>query len=476
MEVTRQKNTLKNKTTGGHLYFPLKKLSKNESIFQDRAKGKFTEKYKEVFSPIIGKQLAVNTYYANDLIAPANTRISIDLLKTFDELKINFKVNRHDVTEEERNHVLDVAMTHIIRIKRNFLDTVKTQQPSLIQNSVKEFLTNSLENNRIEMFHDHYEELKGYLEFANSVITSDTKHIGTAAALKKVIENEKRIFDLGDNETGETIEHVIKTAWVSLVMAEESDDFSKEECKTLSIICMGHDGGKALIPEKILYKIGRLTQVENDIMKTHVLLSYLLSSNNQKHLDFEAFAMALHHIKENKNLPQSYSIASDTHTSFFEYLTTEAQVKLNEIYYSTRKYYRLISIADTFEAITAERIYKKASSIGKTLDIMVKNNRNGDSFYQPYLDVLIKSMLGVFLPKNLKFAVTDELLDECYQAHRFVSDQRDRYKKDYTGLIINSCSTLEEELECVIYNTLSQKVERRLNITPMFFLKNTFFK
>ena len=41
--------------------------------------------------------------------------------------------------------------------------------------------------------------------------------------------------------------------------------------------------------------------------------------------------MALHHIKEDKNLPQSYGISKDTHTSFYEYLTPNAQNKLNEM-------------------------------------------------------------------------------------------------------------------------------------------------
>ena len=49
--------------------------------------------------------------------------------------------------------------------------------------------------------------------------------------------------------------------------------------------------------------------------------------------------------------------------------------KLNEIYYSTKSYYRVINIADTFEAITAERVFKKASSIGNALGIMISNNK-----------------------------------------------------------------------------------------------------
>ncbi len=76
------------------LFFPLGKLSRNESIFLDADKGILNKKFKPIFTPVIGKQLALNTYYQNDLIASANTRISIELLQIFDRFKINFKVKK----------------------------------------------------------------------------------------------------------------------------------------------------------------------------------------------------------------------------------------------------------------------------------------------------------------------------------------------------------------------------------------------
>ena len=153
-----------------------------------------------------------------------------------------------------------------------------------MQNSVHNFITRAISSNAIQIFRNHYNELKDYLEFANSAITSEKKYIATAAALKKVMENEKKVFRLEKNQIGETIEHTVKTTWISLLIAQQLDDFKESDYKTLSIICMGHDGGKALIPEEIIYKKERLTQLENEIMKIHVLLSYILSSNNQLNL------------------------------------------------------------------------------------------------------------------------------------------------------------------------------------------------
>lgn len=459
-----------------HLYFPIAKLSKDESIFSDPEKGIFKEKFKPVMTSIIGRQLAVNTYYANDLIALASTRITIDLLKIFDELKINFKINLDDITREERNHALDLAMTEIIKAKRTFLENIKSEDVPEIQSSVKTFITNTIENHKLDFFKDHFDELQGYLEMANSVITSDEKYIGTVVAMKRVIENEQRIFNLPGDGIGETIEHVIKTTLLSLMIAREIDDFDKKSYEVLSIICMGHDGGKALIPEEILYKQGRLTQLENDIMKSHVLLSFILASNNQENLSFESLAMALHHIKEDKDLPQSYGISKDTHTSFYEYLTPEAQKKLDETYHLMEKFYRVISIADTFEAITAERIYKKASSIGKALKIMINDNKKKCFFHPPYLDAFIKFIINKYLPKNLVFKINDELLESFFQADELTPENKDKYKKEFMGVILNSSPTLKNNLDCIIYKKSNQQIDRNLAIPPSFFLNHLYLK
>jgi len=459
-----------------HLYFPIAKLSKDESIFSDIDKGIFKDKFKPVMTSIIGRQLAINTYYANDLIALASTRITIDLLKIFDKLKVNFKINLVDITKKERNHALDLAMTEIIKSKRTFLKKIKSEDVPEIQSSVKAFITDTIDNHKLDFFKDHFTELQSYLEMANSVITSEEKYIGTAVAIKRVIENEQRIFNLPKGGIGETIDHVIKTTLLSLMIAREIKDFDRKDYETLSIICMGHDGGKALIPEEILYKQGRLTQLENDIMKSHVLLSFILASNNQQDLSFESLAMALHHIKENESLPQSYGISKDTHTSFYEYLTPKAQAKLDKTYHLTKKFYRVISIADTFEAITAERIYKKASSIGKALEIMINDNKKSGFFHPQYLDVFIRFIINKYLPKNLVFHVTDELLATFFQDRDLSPEKKDKYKKDFMVVILNSSSTLENNLDCIIYKKQDQKIDRSLAIPPCFFLNHIYLK
>ena len=457
-----------------HLYFPLANLDKNTSIFTDPEKGLFAEKYKQVMTSILGKQLALNTYYANDLIATANTRITVDLLKTFDRLKINFKVNLEDITDAERNTAMDLAMGEIIRTKREFLESIRDEDIPEIQTSVNRFITSSIAKHRLEAFSDHFDRVKGYLDMANSVITSDETYVATAAAIKRVIDSEQRIFNLPPDHIGETVEHVVKTTQISLMLAGELHDFSEADCRTLSIIALGHDGGKALVPESIIYKKGRLTLLETDIMKSHVLLSFVLASNNQENLDLERFSMALHHVKENKDLPQSYGIARGTHTSFYDYLTPDAQARLDEMYQQTEKYYRVIGIADTFEAITAERVYKRASSIGKALQIMAVSNKKHNTFYQPYLDTFIRFMLRRYLPKNLAFKLNDEILTSYFKD--IDRDDYNTFQNSHQGVVVAPGTTLEQKVSCIIYRTDTMTVERKLSLPPALLLQDIFFQ
>ncbi|MEA1968417.1 MAG: HD domain-containing protein [Thermodesulfobacteriota bacterium] len=457
------------------LYFPLGKLSGNESIFQYPAKGIFTEIFKPIFTPILGKQLAVNTYYQNDLIAMANTPITIELLQTFDRLKINFKVNYIDITKEDKNNALYNAMTQIIQNKKTFMESIRQEDVPMIQSSVHQFINRALSWQKNSSFQTHFNKVQGYLDFANSVITSDEKYIETVASLKKIIEKEQKLFKLNKDNIGETLTHSLNTTWISLILAAELDDFDEQDYKKLSIICMVHDCGKALVPEEIIYKKGRLSHLELDIMKSHCLLSFILCSNNQHNLDFIAFTMGMHHVKENKDIPQSYGISPDTYTSFHDYLTLEAQQKFKENHDSMVKFYRLMSITDTFEAITAERVYKKASSLGKTIEIMLNENRKDGLFYTPYLDVLIDFVVIHFLPKNLIFKISHEILDEYYHNNEFISRERKFYQKQHRGVIVKPSGCYDKTVRCVVYNRYNKKEERYLDIFPCHLLQHIYF-
>lgn len=456
------------------LYFPLKKLGKDKSIFLDRDMGIFSEEFNGEMQSIINKQLAVHTYYENELIATAGTHISVDLLKKFDALKINFKVMKNETSTTENHELFEHEMAQLIKRQNRFFDRLENGDISGIQNRVNGYIHCALSKGNLHWsihIQKKYQHLLPYLKGACASLTSKKKYIALTFALNQIIENDNCFSNT--KNMGETITHIVRMSWISLIMAHEIEEFGEDEYQILGLICLGHDTGKAMIPQKILYKRGRLTSLENEIMKSHAFFSFLLASHNQHFLDFESFVMGLHHVKEDNSLPQSYGIFHDTPASFSKYLTTDSRTKLDQLYETTIKFYRVINIADTFEAITASRIYKKPSSVGKALEIMVKNNTRNRVLHPPYLNTLIKLIINTILPEGIIFRLTDKILDVCL-ADKTTPEQRSFLKQNHQGVIVRSCDQLEQNLECLIFKTRQKEASRPVQLPPMLFLENIF--
>ncbi|MBU0971502.1 MAG: hypothetical protein KKC20_12690, partial [Proteobacteria bacterium] len=175
------------------------------------------------------------------------------------------------------------------------------------------------------------------------------------------------------------------------------------------------------------------------------------------------------------HLAQSYGIFHDTPTSFYNYLNPDARTRLEQTYGLTKKFYRIVNIADTFEAITASRVYKKPSSIGKALDIMVKENARDRVSYAPYLDTLIEVLIKTLLPENQVFRITDKIVDLCFPGGDTSSRQRAYLKKYHRGIIVKSCKGLDQHLECLLFNMTRKKERRPVQLSPRLFLENLFF-
>ncbi|MBU3953084.1 MAG: HD domain-containing protein [Proteobacteria bacterium] len=467
---------LKKNNSSLFLHLPLKKLGKTESIFTDRNLGIFDDRFKPIMLSIMNRQLAVNTYYGNELIAPASTRISIELLKKFDTLKINFTVLKKEISILENNERFDCEMIRLINTQKHFFDSLTQENLPQVQAQVKAFVSAGLSNGKSPLFQllqKKYQQLHPFLEAACGVLTSDKKYAAVSISLNQIIHNDRLVFN--KKTMGETIAHIVKMSWIAMIMAHELDDFREDEYRELGIICLGHDTGKAFIPQEILYKSGRLTQLENEIMKSHVLFSFLLASKDQSFPDFNSFVMGLHHVKEADHLAQSYGIFHDTPTSFYRYLNPDARNRLDQAYGLTKKFYRIVNIADTFEAITASRVYKKPSSIGKALDIMVKENAKDRVLYAPYLNTLIEVMIKTLLPENQVFRITDKILDLFFPAGDTTSGQRAYMKKYHRGIIVKSCKGLDQHLECLIFNMALKKDRKPVQLSPRLFLENLFF-
>ncbi len=118
----------------------------------------------------------------------------------------------------------------------------------------------------------------------------------------------------------------------------ESMGLSAKELEHLRIGGMVHDVGKIAIPDVILLKPGRLTKEEFEIMKLHVRLGYEMVKDSD--IPKEALEVPLYHQEKYDGTGYPFGIKGE-------------EIPLLA---------RIYTVADSFEAMTSRRIYKKAKT------------------------------------------------------------------------------------------------------------------
>ncbi len=166
-----------------------------------------------------------------------------------------------------------------------------------------------------------------------------------------------------------TFTHSINVSIFALALGRQLN-LSREQLKVLGAGAMLHDIGKASIPEDILNKPGPLTEAEFRIMKTHPNLGtrHLKSVENvQKEI---LQCILNHHEKINgTGYPQKLKSAA------------------------IGDFAKMISIADSFDAITSTRVYQKGTLAHNALKIIF--SLRGEHFYPPFVERFIQ-VVGIY--------------------------------------------------------------------------------
>jgi len=144
---------------------------------------------------------------------------------------------------------------------------------------------------------------------------------------------------IGESRSKETGNHVKRVAEYSKLLAL-SYGMDRDEAELLKQASPMHDIGKIAIPDSILNKPGRFDENERHIMNTHAELGYQMIKNSQRPLLKAASIVAYeHHEKwDGTGYPNGLS-GKEIHI-----------------------YGRITALADVFDALGSDRVYKKAWS------------------------------------------------------------------------------------------------------------------
>ena len=165
-----------------------------------------------------------------------------------------------------------------------------------------------------------------------------------------------------DAKDSNTSEHSFRVSQYSLTIAKRLG-YSEEKCENLRQMALLHDIGKIGIPDAILNKPGKLTDEEYEIMKTHVIRGGEILKDFTM-IDNVSVGALYHHEK--------YDGSGYCHGLKGEQIPLDA---------------RIIGIADAFDAMTANRVYRKQLD----LDFVIAELKrcSGTQFDPKLVDILL---------------------------------------------------------------------------------------
>lgn len=192
------------------------------------------------------------------------------------------------------------------------------------------------------------------------------------ARLIHEIETAQReiVFTLGEiveTRSRETGSHVKRVAEYSKLLALKLG-LSTKEAEILRLASPLHDVGKVGIPDAILNKPGPLTPTEFDVIKTHTTIGYdMLSKTKGVVLQSAAIIALEHHERFDGNGYPNGKKGKDIHI-----------------------FGRIVGIADVFDALGVERVYKRAWTLNEIKEYFAE--QRGKQFDPDLVDIFFSNI------------------------------------------------------------------------------------
>jgi len=221
---------------------------------------------------------------------------------------------------------------------------------------------------------DNNENIKEHLHLMYDVTEIIKIHQELENTQKEIIH---KMGEIGESRSQETGNHVKRVAEYSKLLALLAG-ISEKNANILYMASPMHDIGKVAMPDTILKKPGKLTFEEFELMKSHTEIGYqVLKGSKRPILRAAAIVAYTHHEKyDGSGYPKG--------------------LKAKEIHI----FGRITAIADVFDALGSDRVYKKAWDLEKILNLF--QEEKGKHFDPKLVELFLKN-LDQFLEIRDKF-------------------------------------------------------------------------
>ncbi|QMV40563.1 HD domain-containing phosphohydrolase [Cohnella cholangitidis] len=222
------------------------------------------------------------------------------------------------------------------------------------------------------------------LELLSLAASYAGKSLESVMLHQEIIDTQREIIstmgEIGEIRSKETGNHVKRVAEYSYVLALGLG-LGESQAELLRTASPMHDIGKVAIPDAVLNKPGKLTAEEYDIIKSHTNIGHQLLRGSRR------------------ELLRTASIVAEQHHEKWDGTGYPLGRKGEEIHI----FGRITAVADVFDALSAERVYKAAWPLDKIENLF--REERGRHFDPAVVDVFFEK-----LPKLLE--IRQKLTDD----------------------------------------------------------------
>lgn len=293
-----------------------------------------------------GMEIGADVYnYKNELIIPAGTKVDTNVIN---------KLARHSIMCVSIKENIDYAVTHFekIRFSNGFISFQKAY---------------------LNMMPD-YKKMMDQLVFEKAPLDMD-KLMQIYQVIYSSLERHELLLDYLYNmlptEDDLTYAHCLNSALIAGLFASWMS-LSPEETTLLIQCAFFYDIGKLKLPNELIWKTDKLTDLEFEKIKTHTITGFQLLQ--EQNVDSHILKAALMHHER--------------------YDGTGYPSKLHDTQIDL--YARYISIIDAYEAMTSARTYRQSKTPFEVIEIFEKDAFKYDiELLRPILSRIANHMIGL---------------------------------------------------------------------------------
>ena len=268
-------------------------------------------------------------------------------------------------------------------VNRKVGDVVDQKVYNLILTSFREKRTISDKNHYIAYFKsknnnenivylERSEDLDGWEKDLVDIFCSNISIAYENIYLNQELEESQKeiivtLGEIADNRSHETQNHVKRVGEFCKYLGLKTG-MSEAEAEILSVASSLHDIGKLSIPDSILCKPGKLTEDEFALMKKHATTGGEMLRFSQRNILRPAALIAIQHHER------------------FDGTGYPMGLKGDEIHI----YARITTVADVFDALTTDRVYRKALPVTEVVKYF--ENEKGKQFDPELVDLLLSNL------------------------------------------------------------------------------------